>query len=33
LTTEDGLEVHHLNGNHNDNRLTNLVLMHGHGHD
>jgi RNA-directed DNA polymerase len=33
LTTEDGLEVHHLNGNHNDNRLTNLVLMHGHCHD
>jgi RNA-directed DNA polymerase len=33
FTTEDHLETHHRNGNHNDNSLTNLVLLHGHCHD
>lgn len=31
--TEDHLEVHHRNGNHNDNTPANLVLLHGHCHD
>jgi RNA-directed DNA polymerase len=31
--TEDLLEVHHRNGNHNDNTPANLVLLHGHCHD
>jgi RNA-directed DNA polymerase len=30
---EDVLEVHHLNGNHADNRYVNLSLLHGHCHD
>jgi RNA-directed DNA polymerase len=30
---EDVLEVHHQDGNHNNNRLANLVLPHGHCHD
>jgi RNA-directed DNA polymerase len=33
FTTEDVLEVHHLNGNHSDNRYLNLSLLHGHCHD
>jgi RNA-directed DNA polymerase len=33
FTTEDHLEVHHRNGNHNDNTYANLVLLHGHCHD
>jgi RNA-directed DNA polymerase len=33
FTTEDVLEVHHLNGNHSDNRYANLSLLHGHCHD
>ena len=33
FTTEDVLEVHHLNGNHSDNRYMNLSLLHGHCHD
>jgi RNA-directed DNA polymerase len=33
FTTEDVLEVHHLNGNHSDNRYVNLSLLHGHCHD
>ncbi len=28
--SEDHLEVHHRNGNHNDNTPANLVLLHGH---
>jgi RNA-directed DNA polymerase len=31
--TEDHLEVHHRDGNHNDNTPANLVLLHGHCHD
>jgi len=31
--TEDHLEVHHRNGNHNDNAPANLALLHGHCHD
>jgi RNA-directed DNA polymerase len=33
FTTEDVLEVHHINGNHSDNRYVNLSLLHGHCHD
>lgn len=33
FTTEDVLEVHHINGNHKDNRYVNLSLLHGHCHD
>lgn len=33
FTTEDVVEVHHLNGNHSDNRYANLSLLHGHCHD
>jgi RNA-directed DNA polymerase len=33
FTAEDVLEVHHLNGNHSDNRYVNLSLLHGHCHD
>ena len=33
FTTEDVLEVHHINGNHSDNRYVNLGLLHGHCHD
>jgi RNA-directed DNA polymerase len=33
FTTEDVLEVHHINGNHSDNRYVNLCLLHGHCHD
>ena len=33
LTTEDVLEVHHQDGNHSNNRLSNLVLLHAHCHD
>ena len=33
FTTEDIVEVHHLNGNHSDNRYVNLSLLHGHCHD
>ena len=32
-TTEDVIEVHHHNGNHNHNAFDNLRLMHGHCHD
>jgi RNA-directed DNA polymerase len=31
--SDDHLEIHHRNGNHNDNTLANLVLLHGHCHD
>lgn len=31
--SEDHLEVHHRNGNHNDNTPANLALLHGHCHD
>jgi RNA-directed DNA polymerase len=31
--SEDRLEVHHRNGNHNDNTPANLALLHGHCHD
>jgi hypothetical protein len=27
------LEIHHQDGNRNNNRFTNLVLLHGHSHD
>jgi len=33
FTTEDVLEVHHQDGHHNNNDLTNLVLLHAHCHD
>jgi len=33
FTTEDHLEIHHQNGQHNDNTYTNLALLHGHCHD
>lgn len=33
FTTEDVTEVHHIDGNHNNNRLPNLVLLHAHCHD
>jgi RNA-directed DNA polymerase len=33
FTAEDVLEVHHRDGNHNNNDLTNLVLLHAHCHD
>jgi len=33
FSTEDVLEVHHINGNHSDNRYMNLSLLHGHCHD
>lgn len=33
FTAEDVLEVHHLDGNHSDNRYMNLSLLHGHCHD
>jgi len=33
FTTEDVLEVHHTDGNHNNNRPANLVLLHAHCHD
>ena len=28
--SEDHLEVHHRDGNHNDNTPANLALLHGH---
>lgn len=31
--TEDIIEVHHKNGNRNDNYRRNLELLHGHCHD
>ena len=33
FAAEDILEVHHRDGNRNNNRFTNLVLPHGHCHD
>jgi RNA-directed DNA polymerase len=33
FTTQDVLEVHHHDGNHNNNAFDNLRLMHGHCHD
>lgn len=33
FTTQDVVEVHHINGNHSDNRYANLSLLHGHCHD
>ena len=33
FTTEDHLEIHHRNGQHNDNTYANLALLHGHCHD
>lgn len=30
---EDILEVHHIDGNHQNNRASNLALLHGHCHD
>jgi RNA-directed DNA polymerase len=32
-TADDVLEVHHSDGNHNNNRPTNLMLLHAHCHD
>jgi RNA-directed DNA polymerase len=31
--SDDHLETHHRNGNHNDNTFANLALLHGHCHD
>jgi RNA-directed DNA polymerase len=33
FTTEEVIEVHHHDGNHNNNAFDNLRLMHGHCHD
>jgi len=33
FAAEDVMEVHHQDGNRNNNRYTNLVLLHGHCHD
>ena len=33
LATEDVIEVHHYDQNHNHNAFDNLHLMHGHCHD
>lgn len=33
FTTDDIIEVHHKNGNRNDNYRRNLALLHGHCHD
>jgi RNA-directed DNA polymerase len=33
FTAEDVLEVHHQDGNHNNNRPANRVLLHAHCHD
>jgi RNA-directed DNA polymerase len=33
FAAEDILEVHHIDGNRNDNRYVNLALLHGHCHD
>lgn len=33
FTAQDMLEVHHQDGNHNNHRLANLVLLHAHCHD
>jgi RNA-directed DNA polymerase len=31
--SDDHIEIHHRNGNHNDNLIANLALLHGHCHD
>jgi len=33
FNSEDVVEVHHMDGNHKNNRITNLALIHGHCHD
>lgn len=33
FSAADVVEVHHVNGNHRDNRYVNLSLLHGHCHD
>jgi len=33
LNSEDVVEVHHMDGNHKNNRIANLALIHGHCHD
>jgi len=33
LNSEDMVEVHHVDGNHKNNRIANLALIHGHCHD
>ncbi|MCB9107391.1 MAG: group II intron reverse transcriptase/maturase [Anaerolineales bacterium] len=33
FSAADVVEVHHVNGNHSDNRYANLSLLHGHCHD
>jgi RNA-directed DNA polymerase len=33
FSADDVVEVHHVNGNHSDNRYANLSLLHGHCHD
>jgi RNA-directed DNA polymerase len=33
FTTEDVMEVHHLDGDRRNNRYVNLTLLHGHCHD
>ena len=33
FTSDDHIEIHHRNDNHNDNVVANLALLHGHCHD
>jgi len=33
LTTEDALEIHHWDGERENNRYKNLALLHAHCHD
>jgi len=33
LSSEDMVEVHHMDGNHKNNKIANLALIHGHCHD
>jgi len=33
LNSEDVVEVHHVDGNHRNNRIANIALIHGHCHD
>ena len=31
--SDDHIETHHRNGDHSDNAIANLALLHGHCHD
>jgi len=33
FNSEDVVEIHHMDGNHKNNRIANLALIHGHCHD